>query len=246
MAPGAVDALAFRAAMLRALCSADEAGAWLRLRSASESIADLALSTVQAVDEYAVEQRGASDGADLIMVLGFRLTNDGRASQRLLRRLEVTSRLATDLPDAKVLVSGGAVGLTAVSEASVMARRLRQLGVASERVLIERHSRDTLENIQYGRQFAADENARSVIVVSDEPHLTRATSLLRLTGEFEKVSPVSSAPHRAFTAVERSATYRDALRLRGFRLHAERTPDLEARFVEIDGVDASVTCDTAQ
>ncbi|MFS0892665.1 YdcF family protein [Microbacterium sp. 179-I 3D3 NHS] len=166
------------------------------------------------------------------MVLGFRLEVDGRPTQRLLRRLDAAIELSRRMPEAKVLVSGGAVGGTGVSEASVMARRLIRCGIEPARLLEERHSRDTLENVEFAAQFAVDEGVKSVVVVSEEPHLTRAAALLELSGWFESSHPFSGSSGRPFTPVDLAATYRDALRLRGFRLHSERTKEMEDRMTD--------------
>lgn len=225
--------LPFLAAAFRALGDGTETAIWERLTEVSPSTSSLALSTITQVDEFLARDHvdaQSIDSADLIVVLGYQLTDDGRPRDRLIRRLRTALDLARRMPDALLLLSGGAVGGTPRSEASVMAKYLRSAGIPAHRILTERHSQDTLENIEFAHQFVQDEGATSIILVSEDPHLTRAAALLGLTGWFTRVGQGGDPVRHPFTTSERFATYRDALRLRGFRHPTTRSPAMEQEF----------------
>lgn len=232
-APHDLTPLPFLASVLRAIGDPSEATVWKRLADLDPTQGDRAITTLTEVDTFLgrrPDRAQRPEDADLIMVLGFQLTRDGRPRDRLVRRLDTAFNLARQMPNALLLLSGGAVGGTSRSEASVMAKMLTNAGVSAHRILTERHSQDTLENVKFAGQFVQDEEAKSVVLVSEDPHLTRAAALLSLTGWFTSVAEKGNPVQQPFTRVERVATYRDALRLRGFLLPAARELSMENEF----------------
>ncbi len=141
------------------------------------------------------------DAHEVIVVLGARVDQDGRASPTLKARVEhAVKRLASSPPGTVLLFSGG-VGTYGASEASVARELALQLGVPAHRCLVEEESHSTLQNAVFSLRLIRSRFPRGahVIVVSDPYHLARARRLLEgLAGRTVSTSPVLEAPRDQF------------------------------------------------
>ncbi len=124
------------------------------------------------------------DGADYTLVLGAGLRGD---QVTLLLR----GRLETALDrwqGEKIVVSGGQGPDETVTEASAMARWLReQGGVDPSVLLLEENSRNTMENLQFSRALMEADSGKPISqlrvqIVSSDYHCTRALMLSRRAG----------------------------------------------------------------
>ncbi|WP_246135438.1 YdcF family protein [Pararhodospirillum oryzae] len=106
---------------------------------------------------------------------------DGNPPPVLLRRLSHALHLATQVPDAPLILSGAPTGGEALpSEAEVMARWLSQAGLAEHRLVREEQARNTLGNARHGLALAREMNAREVWLITDGVHMPRAWLFFRL------------------------------------------------------------------
>jgi vancomycin permeability regulator SanA len=104
---------------------------------------------------------------------------DGGPSQTLRRRVEAAAAFGTRFA-APLYVPTGAQGLHGASEASVMARLLRELGVAPDRIVLEETGTDTLSSVRAVVPLVS--GAAAVYVATSGYHLPRCLLLIRIAG----------------------------------------------------------------
>jgi uncharacterized SAM-binding protein YcdF (DUF218 family) len=112
--------------------------------------------------------------ADAIVVLGCR----GPAA--LARRLDRGVRLFQAGVAPLLVLSGGGAG--PVAEAEQMRQAAVASGVPEAALLIDRESRNTLENARNTARLLRSKRLRSVVLVSDWFHLPRARLLFQFAG----------------------------------------------------------------
>jgi uncharacterized SAM-binding protein YcdF (DUF218 family) len=117
---------------------------------------------------------GRCSEADAIVVLGCR----GRTA--LVRRLDRGVRLFQAGVAPLLVLSGGGAG--PVAEAEQMREAALASGVPEAALLIDRESRNTLENARNTARLLESRGLRSVLLVSQRAHLPRAAMLFRLAG----------------------------------------------------------------
>ncbi|WP_294190619.1 YdcF family protein [uncultured Sphingomonas sp.] len=114
------------------------------------------------------------------MVFGAAVRADGRPSGALAGRIELARHLAARWPEAIVFCSG-AIGDEGPSEASVIARGLRDT-VAADRLVLDEESRDTLQTARAAANSARSNGIARCVACTDNWHQPRARMLLRLFG----------------------------------------------------------------
>jgi uncharacterized SAM-binding protein YcdF (DUF218 family) len=125
----------------------------------------------------------------VIVIFGAAVRPDGAPSATLRGRVAAAVDLGTRFADPLYLPTG-AKGRRGASEASVMARLLRQSGVSPERILLEETGTDTLSSVRaVARLLAggipvhvAPVYVAPVYVATSGYHLLRCRLLLRLAG----------------------------------------------------------------
>ena len=102
------------------------------------------------------------------------------AAERLLEGV----RLAKAHPEAQVLVTGGSADPLRPEprEAPFAASILAQLGIASERLVIEEGSRNTHENAVFSRSLTTVGDGQAWILVTSAWHMPRAVGVFRRAG----------------------------------------------------------------
>ncbi|MGY6552428.1 MAG: YdcF family protein [Erythrobacter sp.] len=95
--------------------------------------------------------------------------------------------LARQFPSARVLLTGGSGALrdlagAQVSEAALAERFFLDLGIAQERLLIERRSRNTAENAELGFALASPEIGENWVLVTSASHMPRAMRSFEAAG----------------------------------------------------------------
>lgn len=140
-----------------------------------------------------------------ILVLGARVRAGGSAGPALLRRLERAARAAREWPDAVVVVCGGRAW-DGIVEADVMARVLREHGLDEHRIVRERLSLTTIENLREGAALLRGRGVHgTVAIVTCDWHLPRAMTIARALGlvanECPAAAPRTPLPRRAARAV---------------------------------------------
>jgi uncharacterized SAM-binding protein YcdF (DUF218 family) len=113
--------------------------------------------------------------------------NDVRGGYELNRsgdRFTEALRLTRLRPDAKVVVTGG-TGVfftTEVSEAAAGARFFTDLGVSSDRLILEARARNTEENARFTRELVSPAVGETWLLVTSAYHMPRAIGLFRRAG----------------------------------------------------------------
>lgn len=115
---------------------------------------------------------------DTIAVFGSTPNKDGTPSPLLLDRLKKTKEMADRFPNAKIIVSGGAVK-TEFAEADVMAKWLRENGIAKERLLLDPEARDTPGNAIGIITLMKTYQGKKVLGIGTLQHIPRATAVLK-------------------------------------------------------------------
>lgn len=109
-----------------------------------------------------------------IVILGYRLENDGSMSEELVKRCEVGLASAEKYPNAYIAVTGGGTAAQSdATEAEVMADWFCERGIDRERLIIENRSRTTGENAQFTLAILRDSypDIKSLAIVSSNYHI---------------------------------------------------------------------------
>ena len=118
----------------------------------------------------------------VIVVFGAPAAADGRPSATLRRRLDAARRAAVMFPDARIIVTGGAVA-SALPEARLMFDVLVQAGVSPARVVVEDLARTTLDSAhRVAHLLTAPERRGGVVIVTSGYHVPRCRLCLRMSG----------------------------------------------------------------
>lgn len=131
----------------------------------------------------------------LIVILGAAVRPDGSASPALHRRIAGGFALAAAHPEAAIFCSG-AVGRHGPSEASIMAARLIELGVAPSRLVLDEESRDTLQTVLAATRLIAERDLPGAIVCTDSYHSPRARLIFTLLGVPSLDGSVGAGPRQ--------------------------------------------------
>ena len=125
--------------------------------------------------------------ADVIVLLGGGivegardLTGEATPSPDMMCRLVDAVRLQrqTGKP---VIVAGGRIE-DGPSEASVVKRFLMEFGMPADAVILDEHSRDTVENARYSARILKERGFRKALIVTSGYHLRRSLLLFRAAG----------------------------------------------------------------
>ena len=132
--------------------------------------------------------RGAPDG---MVVLGGAIDPDLSAARGVpvfrggVDRLLAAAALAHRYPQARLIYSGGNANLVAddsSTEADVAVGILESLGVAKQRLAIERLSRNTRENAAFSKAMASPKPGERWLLVTSAWHMPRAIGAFRTAG----------------------------------------------------------------
>ena len=114
--------------------------------------------------------------ADIAVVLGNAVNRRGKPNPCLRSRVEAGVRLYRQGKVDELLMSGGTDG-DGSNEAQTMRDMAVEMGVPSEKIRLEEHSKSTYENILLSVPDLRDAN--EIIIVSDAFHLARASWLAK-------------------------------------------------------------------
>jgi uncharacterized SAM-binding protein YcdF (DUF218 family) len=139
--------------------------------------------------------RGAPDG---IVVLGGSIDADISATHHVAvvrgaaDRVIAAAALARRYPNARVIFSGGSANLISndAKEADYAASLFESLGVSKDRLIMERLSRNTLENAEFSKTIAAPKNGERWLLVTSAYHMPRSVGLFRKAGFAVEPYPV--------------------------------------------------------
>jgi uncharacterized SAM-binding protein YcdF (DUF218 family) len=132
-----------------------------------------------------------------IAIFGAAVRPDGRPSGTLRRRVEAAAAFAARFPAAIFIPTGG-VGRFGASEASVMARLLRQEPHPNWSIVLEETATDTLSSVRAIRHLLREHGfAGPVYAATSGYHLPRCLLLLWLAGIRARPCPPYTAPATA-------------------------------------------------
>lgn len=120
--------------------------------------------------------------ADLIMVFGAHVQANGQLNRCLAARVQRAAQLYHAGYAPYLLMSGGINPKDGLSEADTMQRLAIQAGVPAHRILRERASRNTYENLKLSQPLLQQVQAQQIIMVSDWFHLPRINQMAQAQG----------------------------------------------------------------
>ena len=129
---------------------------------------------------------GASIEADLSTAHGVPVVRG--APDRIIR----AAMLAYAYPNARVVFSGGSANLISndAREADFAASIFEGLGIAKSRLIMERRSRNTLENAEFSRDLVNPKPGERWLLVTSAFHMPRSVGLFRKAGFAVEPYPV--------------------------------------------------------
>ena len=122
----------------------------------------------------------APKNADYVIVLGARVKGTV-PSLAFASRINAAAKYLKENKDTIVIASGGKGSGEDISEAECIKRELVKQGISETRVILENHSTDTYENINFSKKLIPP-NANVGLVVTNNFHLYRAISIARDQG----------------------------------------------------------------
>lgn len=139
--------------------------------------------------------RGAPDG---IIVLGGSIDPDLSAAHQtpVVRhaadRLLVPAELARRYPNARVVFTGGSANVVSsdAREADWAGPVLENIGIAKDRLIVERNSRNTYENALFTKQLVTPKPGERWLLVTSAYHMPRSMGIFRKAGFDVEAYPV--------------------------------------------------------
>jgi uncharacterized SAM-binding protein YcdF (DUF218 family) len=107
-------------------------------------------------------------------------------------RIAAGAILAHRYPNARLLYTGGSPNLVAndAKEADYAGQLFEDLGIARSRILLERNSRNTLENAEFSKAIVNPKPGERWVMVTSAFHMPRAIGLFRKAGFEVEAYPV--------------------------------------------------------
>ncbi|AIZ64653.1 hypothetical protein PK28_15020 [Hymenobacter sp. DG25B] len=135
---------------------------------------------------------GLSDSgksADVAVILGSKVNEDGSLSLRLLQRLRCGLQLYQSGRVKSLIVSGG-LGKEGFYEGDKMKAYLLKSGVPSERIFVDNKGDNTIATVENTLRLNDSLHYKSLLIVSQYFHITRTKMLFKKRG-FQNVYGVS-------------------------------------------------------
>jgi uncharacterized SAM-binding protein YcdF (DUF218 family) len=129
-------------------------------------------------------------------------------------RLTMAAELARRYPEMRIVFTGGSPSLMFDdgNEAEFAARAFAGLGIAPERILLERQSRNTVENAIFSKAIAQPKPGERWLLMTSAYHLPRSIGVFRKAGFEIEAYPVDWRTGGPQDALRPFATVGDGLR----------------------------------
>ena len=127
--------------------------------------------------------------ADVAIVLGNKVNEDGTLSERLKARLDKSLELFHQKRVGTIIVSGG-LGKEGFWEGKKMKEYLIENKIPTEKILVDNFGNDTEQTVKNSIRMMDSLNLKSAISVSQYFHQTRTKKLFRKKG-FENIESAS-------------------------------------------------------
>lgn len=118
--------------------------------------------------------------ADYVIVLGANVRGTS-PTLPLINRINSAYDYLIDNPDTKVICSGGQGKGEDITEAYAIYKRLIELGIHEDRIILEEKSTNTSENLMFSSKFINNETD-TIIIVSNDFHIYRACKIAKKSG----------------------------------------------------------------
>lgn len=118
--------------------------------------------------------------ADYVVVLGCRVMGK-MPSLSLQYRIDAAVEYLQAHPQSRAVLTGGQGIGEDITEAEAMYAAMLKQGIARERLLLEKASTNTKENLEFAKQYINPENDR-IVIVSTNFHMYRAGKIARAAG----------------------------------------------------------------
>ena len=125
-----------------------------------------------------------------IISLGYVLNDDGSMAPQLIQRLELTLRLANQLTESQVIVTGG-LAKRGNTESQQMKHWLVQNGVCPERIIEENKATNTIDNARLSLELLKQHHIQSATLISASIHVHRSQILFETLQCASNLSPIS-------------------------------------------------------
>lgn len=158
------------------------------------------------ITAVAISIRGVREdifGADVVLVLGCDLHEDGTPTSRLITRLDRTVELYANGWGREIIVSGGESA--GRDEALVMKDYLVSKGVPAYKIIVDSSGTHTRDAARFAARYLADRGLSSLIVVSQFFHIARCVMTIKSYG----VGRVGCAYARSFEVRDILSTIRE-------------------------------------
>lgn len=130
--------------------------------------------------------------ADYVIVLGARLYSDV-PSPAFANRLQVGAEYLKKHPDTFVIVTGGQGEDESIAEAEAGKKYLLKAGIEEGRILVEKRSTSTFENIKYAKPLMDRQGSR-VMIATNRFHIFRSLMIARRFGLQPYALPAPTPP----------------------------------------------------
>lgn len=117
-------------------------------------------------------QGNATFPASCVLVFGSAVYRGGDPGPAMQRRMSTALKLYQQNKVQRLLLSGGRVSTTDLTEADVMKNMALEAGVALDALILESQARSTWENLVFSRALA-EKNCENTVAVSDSYHVGR-------------------------------------------------------------------------
>jgi vancomycin permeability regulator SanA len=150
--------------------------------------------------------------ADIAVILGNKVNEDGTLSERLTQRLACGLALYRSGRVGRLLVSGG-LGKEGFYEGDKMREYLRAHGVPDTAIIVDNAGNTTQQTVRNTARLQPVLHFRSVLVVSQFYHLSRTKMLFRQAGftEVSGASPIYFELRDGYSLLREFAAYYQAL-----------------------------------
>lgn len=155
---------------------------------------------------YIIGERETTEAADIIIVLGSGLRDDGRPGPALTRRSRHGAALWQRGVAPLILCTGGQSEYYPRTEAEACREILLDRGLPIEAILMEERSRSTEENAIFSKRILEELQLSRAVLVSDSYHMPRARWLFSMQGIETYAGPVPAGRIRDPRVVPYSLT----------------------------------------
>ena len=128
-----------------------------------------------------------------LLILGGPIHGD-QPKDILFQRIKTGAEFLKEHPDYKVVVSGGLTSKTRdITEAEIMSRVLKEMGIDEGRIILESNAMTTLQNFQFTKDIVGED--ADVTFVTSEFHIWRSKKIMEKAGVSYKSISAPNGKH---------------------------------------------------